>query len=186
MSPDVRIATRDGRRLYAKSDFLSTAQTYCADSYSQPSADEMLDGLVQQFARNVRLDLAPEYRNEGIRVLESRSGIAKADRKAFREAIKLTKNDPYGACLGFKALEAGNPDDVSVLFNIGLCHEGEDDLDTAETFYRRVLAVEPGKDYAEAGLRRIASRRRADTQMDMHFGPLEDEVLADDAEPSDG
>lgn len=179
-SPDVRIASRDGRRLYAKSDYLSTAESYCADSYSSPSADAMLDNLVQRFAQAVRLDLAPEHRKEGIRVLESRSGIAKADRKAFRDAIRLTKNDPYGACLAFKGFEATNPQDVSVLFNAGLCHEGEGDLDTAERLYQRAIAVAPGKDYAESGLARIASRRRAENQMAVHFGTNADETMRGD------
>lgn len=171
MRPDIRLATGDGRLLYSKTDNLTSTQRYCRDERDRPSVDTMLQGLVDQFANTVRYDLAPSYRSEGQRVLESRKGVAKEDRDAFKRAVKLTKNDPLGACLAFEALEANNPEDISVLFNIGLCRESEGDLDEAARLYRQVLALEPGKNYAEDGLRRIASRRRANRQLDIHYGP---------------
>jgi hypothetical protein len=174
LRPEVRLVTRDGRSLYSKSDYLTRSERYCADERRTPSVDSMVQSMVDQFASTVRYDMAPSYRSQGIRVLESRKGIAKADRKAFGNAIKLTKSDPVGACMAFEALEPGNPQDVSILFNIGLCRESDGNLEEAAERYRRVLAIEPGKDYAEDGLRRIASRRRAQRQLDIHFGPAEE------------
>lgn len=174
LRPEVRLVTRDGRSLYSKSDYLTRLQRYCMDERSTPSVDTMMQAMIDQFASTVRYDMAPSYRSQGIRVLESRKGIAKEDRKAFGNAVKMTKNDPLGACLAFEALEANNPQDVSVLFNVGLCRESEGNLDEAAGLYRQVMAIQPGKDYAEDGLRRIASRRRAERQFDIHYGPAEE------------
>lgn len=173
MRPELRLITRGGRSLYSKSDYLTRTERYCADVRGRPSVDSMVQSMVDQFAGTVRYDMAPSYDRKGYRVLESRKGVAKEDRDAFKKAVKLTKNDPLGACLAFEALEANNPEDISVLFNIGLCRESEGDLDEAARLYRQVLALEPGKDYAEDGLRRISSRRRAQRQLDVHYGPEE-------------
>ena len=179
LRPEVRLVSRDGRQLYSHSDSLSTSERYCADSYGSPSADKMLQVLIDRFARTVRLDLAPEYREEQVRLLESRSGIAKADHKAFRNAVKLTKNDPIGACFAFEALEAGNPQDVSILFNLGLCREGEGNLEAAQGYYQRAVATGAGKGAPEQGLARLASRWRAQDQLAVRFGEPE----GNDAEP---
>jgi tetratricopeptide (TPR) repeat protein len=169
LRPDVRLARIDGRLLYSRTDRLIASRRFCEDERSTPSVDGMLQGLIDQFAWTVRYDLAPSYLSQGYRVMESRKGIAKPDRKVFGNAVKLTKNDPLGACLAFAALEESNPQDVSVLFNVGLCEEGQGNLDQAAGYYRRVLALEPGKDYAEDGLRRIASRRRAERQLEIRY-----------------
>ena len=173
LRPELRMISRDGRRLYAKSDYLSASQRYCADEDGSPSVDSMLQGLIDRFAGEVRLDLVPVERREVLRVLESRKGIVKADRRAFKNAVKLTKNDPYGACLAFKAMEATNPQHVSVLFNIGLCEEGDGNLDAASDYYLRAIEIKPGEGYSAAGLDRIASRRQAEQQLAMHFGSVQ-------------
>ncbi|WP_209347370.1 hypothetical protein [Pontixanthobacter sp. CEM42] len=173
--PQIRLIGADGREIYRKRDSLSASEDYCADDSSTPSIEEMLDGMVNSFARTVRYDLAPVYRNQDIRVLESRKGMTGDAKNAFRSAVKLTKTDIKASCDGFRALESSDPEHVSVLFNIGLCAEGEGELDLAADYYRRTLAAEPGKDYAESGLRRIGRRERANTQLDAHYGPeLED------------
>ena len=167
--PEARLISLAGERLYAASDEMSRTEHFCEDE-SEPSVDAMIDDMAGKFARKVRLDLAPEFRREGQRVLEGRKGIAKADRNAFKNAVRLTKNDPFGACAAFADLEAGNPRDISVLFNIGLCRESEGDLDGALAYYGRVLEIAPRQAHAEAGAARIASRRRADDQVARHFG----------------
>ena len=184
--PQIRLIGADGREIYRKRDSLRTSESFCANDYSNPSIDEMLDGLVNNFARSVRYDLAPVFRDQQIRVLESRKGIKGDAKKAFRNAVKLTKSDIGASCEGFSGLEETYPDHVSVLFNIGLCAEGMGELDRAETYYRRALAVEPGKDYPTDGLRRIADRARADAQLDVHFGPVAEEDSGEQATPASG
>lgn len=170
LRPEVRLVAREGDMLYAKGDTLTASRRFCTDETTTPSVDSMIEELARSFAGAVRLDLAPQWRAEDIRVLENRDGIAKPDHDAFRTAIRLTKTDIAGACNAFEALEAGNPGSVSILFNIGLCREAAGDLAAAEQAYRSALALSPRKVEPRDGLARIASRVRAGRQLAIHYG----------------
>lgn len=165
LSPRVALFTLTGEMLYSHGNRWSDAATYCADSSILPSANAMVDGLISSMARSIRLDLAPLQKSEDIRVMESRRDVARADRSAFRDAVRLTKNDPLGACLRFQELEQRNPQSVSVIFNNGLCAEHEQSQDQAAEYYRRALAIDPGKDYPAAGLGRVNSAMRAEAAL---------------------
>ena len=171
LRPEVRLVAREGALLYAKGDTLIASQRFCEDEGRPPPIEAVVQDLAYGFAAGVRADLAPTYRAEGIRILESRDGIAKSDHNAFRAAVRLTKTDPDGACRAFAALEPGNPRDLSILFNLGLCHESKGELEMAAQQYDIVLGIKPGKIEAEEGLRRIASRLRAEQQLSTHYGP---------------
>ncbi len=170
LRPEIRLVAREGDLLYAKGETLSLSRRFCKDEEGKPPVDPMVEELAAQFARAVRRDLAPEYRAEDIRVLESRKGMSKADQAAFKTALRLTKTDVEAACDAFAALEAGNPANITVLFNIGLCHEGAGDLEAAAQVYEQTLALSPRKPEPRDGLARIASRLRAAQQMALHDG----------------
>lgn len=170
LRPEVRLVAREGDLLYAKGDTATTGRRFCKDEKGSPPVNSMVEELARGFADAVRHDLAPEYRAEAIRVLESREGMSKADQSAFKAALRLTKNDVAGACRAFEALEASNPQSVTILFNIGLCREGEGELELAERFYRSALDLKPGKLEPQEGLGRIASRLRAEQQLVLHYG----------------
>ena len=175
LRPSIRLIAVDGTELYGERDMIGEKRHYCAEGY-EPSSRAILEKLVSDFTRQVRYDLAPVQRSQGIRVMESRKNLNKKDRKPFRNAVKLTKTDVSAACSAFAALEANNPQHPSVLYNIGLCAEGLDDFEKAADYYNRALAVEPGKDYPTRGLQRISDRARADMQLEEHFGPVESEA----------
>jgi tetratricopeptide (TPR) repeat protein len=162
---EVRLVARDGELLYAKGDAITLQRRFCRDEQVVPSVDEMVAEMAGRFAGMVRGDLAPTYRAEDIRLLESRRGIAKSDHEAFRAALRLTRTDVAAACDGFAALEANNPRDITVLFNIGLCFESADNLERAAEIYQNVLSINPRKIEPEQGLGRIASRVRAQGQL---------------------
>jgi len=170
LRPEVRLVAREGDLLYAKGDTLTVSRRFCKDEDGKPPVDPMVEELAAQFAREVRRDLAPEFRAEDIRVLESRKGMSKADQAAFKTALRLTKTDVEAACDAFAALEAGNPSDITILFNIGLCHESAGDLAAAVRVYEQVLAISPRKAEPRDGLARIASRLRAEQQLALHYG----------------
>ncbi|WP_285710810.1 hypothetical protein [Erythrobacter oryzae] len=170
LRPEVRLVSREGELLYGKGDQLVTSRRFCKDEEATPPVDSMIEELARQFADAVRYDLAPVQRYDTIRVLESREGMSKPDQAAFKAALKLTKKDPAGACRAFEALQATNPQSVTILFNIGLCREGEGDLEAAEQLYSQALALKPGKLEPQEGLGRIASRRRAERQLSLRYG----------------
>ena len=165
LRPEVRLVARNGDLLYAKGDTLTLQRRFCRDEQVTPSVDDMVAELAGRFAATLRADLAPTFRAEDIRLLESRSGIVKTDHAAFREALRLTKSDVAAACDAFAALEANNPRDITVLFNIGLCFESADNLENAAEIYETVLTISPRKVEPQQGLARIASRIRAQQQL---------------------
>jgi hypothetical protein len=173
LSPELRLVSRRGDLLYAKNDKLTVSRRFCKDEDGSPSVDDMIRELAETFASRVRNDLAPTFRADDIRLLESRAGIAKADHAAFRNALRLTKSDVAAACRAFEALEPTNLTSITVMFNIGLCHESNGDLELAAHIYESVLALGPRKAEPTEGLRRIASRLRAEQQMAAHYGDPE-------------
>ena len=166
LSPRIQLVSASGDRLYSRDQPVSQIIRFCRDEGERPSPlrekDEMIDALIEQ----VRLDLAPRTLSEGVRVMESRKDIAREDRRAFKDAVKLTDNDPYAACLGYMQLEETNTQSVSVLFNIGLCHEADGSLDLARDYYSRALQIDPGRDYPSWGMDRINARKRAIAQLE--------------------
>lgn len=170
LRPEVRLVSREGELLYAKGDTLVASRRFCEDEEQTPPVSGMIEELASRFAAEVRGDLAPTERYDNIRVLESREGMSKPDQTAFRAALRLTKNDIAGACRAFEALEATNPQSITILFNIGLCHENADDLEAAAARYEAVLAISPRKPEPQEGLARIASRLRAERQLALHYG----------------
>jgi hypothetical protein len=167
IGPSIRLIDPDGALLDAFDEPRESAIRYCRDD-ERPSQDDMIRQLVMSLARDLRGRFAPVERVEDIRVMEDRNGLSGADRDAFRDAVRLTKQDARLACDAFGALEAGNAAHPSVLFNLGLCAESAADLAGAEAYYRRALAANAKADYAGAGLRRIEERRRADAQLAAH------------------
>ena len=88
------------------------------------------------------------------------------DGRTFREAVQLTKSDAGAACATWSALEAGNPENTAILFNLGLCAESRDELREAHGYYQRVIARDDDDDYARQGVARIEARWHANAQIE--------------------
>jgi len=161
--PEVALV-EDGSTLYQRRDSFERSERYCADNSYVPSADAMLDPMISRFARLVRLDLAPEQRFERIRILESRKGLQRPDRRAFRQAIRLTKSDPVGACAAFEDILTRNPFQRSALYNAALCREAAGELELAAEAYDQLILAS-NKNRFRGGLARVNSRVLAREQM---------------------
>lgn len=161
--PEVELVAH-GSTLYTRQDSFANSERYCADSSYIPSAEAMLDNMIARFARQVRLDLAPEQRFERIRILESRKGLSGNDRKAFKQAIKLTKSDPTGACTMFEDILVRNPFQRSALYNVALCREAAGELELAGDSYAQLVLVSD-KSRFRSGMARVNSRFRAREQL---------------------
>lgn len=154
-----------GEQLYSQNQSRTAAERFCADSDYVPSSLEKANELIEGLVADIRRDLAPVERRQGIRVMERRKDLRKEDRRPFRNAVKATDDSVTAACEGFAAFEATNPTHVSVLFNIGLCKESAGELEGALDYYGRALEVDPGRDYPTDGFRRVRSRVRAEEQL---------------------
>ena len=162
--PDIEILRPDGSVLHSVRDEARRSTDYCSDEDSRPSVQRMGDRLIENFASTMRHTLAPRFRSSDYRLLERRKGLEKADRKQFKQGLKLTKTDEKAACEVFKGMVESNPQQVSVLFNVGLCHEAAGDYTLAEVFYRRAWDVEPDKWMTDDALKRIAKQQQAEEQ----------------------
>ncbi len=165
IEPRIFLTAVDGEQIYSHSTPRAQSERYCEDDRSVPSSLAMANALIDQIVSTIRSDLAPVDSVRNIRVMERRREIRREDRDAFRDAVRATESDVVAACTGFLALEAANPDNVSLLFNIGLCYERTDDLLDAASYYRNALALDPGRDYPTRGLRRVNSRLRAEANL---------------------
>lgn len=165
VDPRLLLTGASGEQLYSQTEPRVAAERFCADQSGVPFSLDMENELIDALADDIRRDLAPRERRQGIRVMESRRNLRKEDRRAFRDAIKLTDGDVNAACDGFEALEAANPEHASVLFNIGLCHESSGELEAALDYSARALVTDPGRDYPTDGMRRVRSRIRAEEDL---------------------
>ena len=178
--PDIRLVAVDGEEIFSFTARQSDSKTYCEDSSNSPSVSGLLSGLHSSVAGRIRNELAPKERRSEYRILERRKGMAKSDRGLFKDAIRMTKNDPLAACIGFQGLEATNSEQASVLFNIGLCKEGEGDLDAAQGYYERTIALLGDKQYTTEAMKRIGQRREANAQLAIRYNAENEAALAEE------
>lgn len=169
--PTLRLIGIDGDLIHSDGTAASRQVRYCADQ-DQPSLDPLVNEALREIADRMRADLAPTQRSDLFRIMESRKRMDRQAAKAFRAAVKLTKRDVAGACNAFEDLEGVIGDQVSLLFNIGLCAEFEEDFARARNYYQRSLDVDASKGYAAQGLYRLERRKRAGQQLEARFGAL--------------
>ena len=170
LRPEIQLVGRDGVLLWSGSPERSEQFSYCPNHDTTPSADPVIDRLLEGLASDVRYVLVPSWNGGAVRIMESRSGLDRSYRNAFRDAVALTKTDQDAACAEFLRLQELSPDQDSLLFNTGLCAERDGAADTAVQFYERALASERSDDEAQIGIARIADTRRAQDQIARHFG----------------
>lgn len=163
--PEVALIVEEGT-LYRREDSFVDSERYCADSSYVPSATAMLDAMVSRFARLVRLDLAPVRRLNRFHILESRKGLKGPDREEFKQAIRLTKSDPIGACMAFEDILSRNPFQRSTLYNAALCREADGQLDLAAEAYDQLVLASDSSRFS-SGRARVESRFRAQEQLAM-------------------
>lgn len=166
----VRLVDREGALIHAFDRQSEQAQRFC-EGDDRPSREGLVRQLVARYADELRGELAPVERFEQIRVMETRRGLSQDDGRSFREAVRLTKDDPSAACGAWSALEAANPDHVAILFNLGLCAESRGELHEASAYYRSVIAGGEDAAYARQGMTRIEQRLRANAQLESRRSP---------------
>ncbi|MEE4287760.1 MAG: hypothetical protein V2J14_00195 [Erythrobacter sp.] len=144
-------------------------QIKIACGYAFPTLGSDPEFMLDRMVERVGALLFPVERRESFRIRESRKGLRREDRDAFRRAVKLTDDDPDAACAAFAGLLETNPDQLSVIFNVGLCAEAADDPDLAYEMYVRALGHDPKMGYARAGIERIERASAVEDQFERHF-----------------
>ena len=165
LRPSLRLIASNGRVIWSAEPNRAQDFLYCPAFDDRPQVDPTIDSWLEAIAGEARFALAPHYANRDIRIMESRSGLPRASRRPFADAIRLTEVDPGAACTAFMDLLAANPAHPSLTFNVGLCAEQRGDYAGADRHYGAARLFDTSDDEAGEGLSRVDQRRRADRQM---------------------
>ena len=152
----------DGRRIYSRSLPEKQEQTICfGDDEEFSSSESEIRKMVGNAARAIRSDLAPRQYRSNIRVLESRKGMDKAERKFFKAAVKMTKSDQTEACRMWDEAAMNGQVHISLIFNWGLCAERSGDLEVALDRYQQAQVLSPKKYEVRQAIDRVNDHLRA-------------------------
>lgn len=163
LNPSLRMARiDDGAIVYQRQIFQSDQIVLCPDRTANRSIPDTISALIGNVVAEVRLDIAPQYRNDAIRVLEVRKGLTKDQSNRFRDALKATARNPQGACDIWQALDGEVPGQSSIIFNLALCAEQRGELDEALVHYRQAQTLLPRERAVNAAFDRINARRAAE------------------------
>ncbi|MDM7957784.1 hypothetical protein [Blastomonas sp.] len=163
LNPSLRMARIDDGAIVYQRQILQRDQiVVCPDRSANRSVPDTVDALIGNVVAEVRLDIAPVYRSDAIRVLEVRKGLDKDQSGRFRDALKATARNPQGACDIWAALDSEVPGQSSIVFNLALCAEQRGDLDDALRRYREAQALLPRERAINAAFDRINARSAAE------------------------
>lgn len=167
----LRMVRIDGTVIHTD-DRTDTRETKSCEGDSQPprARHEVVRDQIRVLVDAMRLDYAPRFRDEAVRVDESRKGLVKADAARFKAAVKLTKTDTRAACGAWREVAASNPQHLPTMFNLALCNEHEGQRDAAVQGYRTVLGFAPRTYAASAAISRISLDAQARAQIAAHNG----------------
>lgn len=171
LRPEMRLIAYDGRLLWSSPLERSEQFSFCPEVDEEPDVDPRIDAMLEDVAQQVRSELAPSFIASDVRIMESRNGLDRDVRNAFRAAVQLTKSDEAAACHEFERLHAADPEQDSLTFNAGLCAEQRGDFAAARRYYRAALASKRSDDEAQAGLERIARTLQGTRQVEARFAP---------------
>ena len=166
VGPRATLRSADGTILWSSQLSRNEVLSYCPDHDDEPLVAPVVDGALASAADDVRRALAPVQIIEDIRIMERRKGMARDVSRAFRDAVRMTKQDERAACDAFAALEPALGSHPSLLFNLGLCAEQIGDFATAETYYRQALVDKTSDDEAQTGLHRVDQSLVAERQLE--------------------
>lgn len=163
LNPSLRMARLDdGGIVYQRQIFQRDEVVTCPDRPANRSLPDTVSMLIGNVVAEARLDLAPVYRRDAIRVLEARKGLNKDQANRFRDALKATARNPQAACDIWQAIDAEVPAQSSIVFNLALCAEQRGALDEAVQHYREAQTLLPRERAIDTAIDRILARRAAE------------------------
>jgi len=172
---NIRLARfEDGQTIFTDGPSKKHEQTVCGRDESFSSSESEIRKMIDSVAYELRRDLAPIRLTQKIRVLERRKGMAKAQAKFFKAAVKMTKKGEAEACRMFDNMAAGGAPHGSITFNRALCAEQRGELDTALSLYADA-DLQLGGNKTSDDTRRVFSHQRALADWDARMAALNPE-----------
>lgn len=161
ISTNVRLrfhAPVDGRVLLTNGNTRRDEKVICPDDTSGPqTVEEVVADLMYSAMFAILPQFSPNLGEVGVSLHENTNGIAKADIKRFKNAVKLTQKNNAAGCAEFDAMYANDRGSNALAFNTGLCAERWENTERAVEIYQNM----PSEPHVRDALSRLEINRRA-------------------------
>ena len=152
------------REAFRKQFSRSKDEVVCDSDEAFGSVESALQSMANKVASEIRFALAPYHRDYDVRILESRKGMEKVDKKIFKAAVKLTKKDELAACDMWQQQADNGLQQISLQFNLGVCAEKKGELAKAMMLYEDAISRFGTKYELREAIDRVGERQLADSQ----------------------
>ena len=148
----------DGRVLLTNGNTRRDDKVICPDDSAGPrTVEEIVSDLLSASMFAILPQFAPYVGELNVSLHENTNGIAKAEIKRFKNAIKLTQRNPAAGCAEFNAMYANDRTSNALSFNTGLCAENSGNPERAIAVYQNM----PSEQHVRDALDRLEANRRA-------------------------
>ena len=148
----------DGRVLLTNGNTRRDDKVICPDDTSGPrTVEEIVSDLMCASMFSILPQFSPSLGELNVKLRENTDGIAKADIKRFKNAVKLTQRNSSAGCAEFDAMYANDRTSNALSFNVGLCAENSGNTERALAVYQNM----PSETHVRDALDRLETNRRA-------------------------
>lgn len=141
---DLRIVrTRGGSVAYSARKPRRDEVTWCPTDSPPGAVESTIREMIDSIASETAREITPYTERYALRFYESRSGMPKDVSEAFKAAMKLTQSNLPAACQAFAAIDQTMPDQVIIVYDLGICAEARGDYAAAKALYQRAAMIRP-------------------------------------------
>ena len=128
---------------------------WCGNQQPWATIDQTVRNMATDVAKEFRKIATPRADDYSVRYKEKNDGLDSAAKASFKTAMSLTKSDPMAACRIFDELSASYANQLSVVFNQGVCDEIQHNYVLGEIHYTDAAKLEGGRGDAAKALERV-------------------------------
>jgi len=146
-----------GEVVYSKEHKGGRYGRYCLDSGYVISSESLLQQAKNQAISNFLRDIAPYKTTYSVKIKEKIEEVAGEDKETFKNSLRwLESKDLNKACDIWEKLLEKYPNNITLLYNLGVCYETKSNLKDAYSFYKKAynLLSKPDEDVINA-LKRV-------------------------------
>ncbi len=142
-----------GEVVYSKNNKGFASGEYCLDSGYTVSSQYLLNLAKERAIKKFLKDIAPYKTYYSLKIKEDIEGISEKDEETFKNSLDwIDAKDLNKACDIWKKLLKKYPNNITLLYNLGVCYETKNNLTKAYTFYKKAynLLSKPDEDVINA------------------------------------
>lgn len=129
--------TIDGGIIYSSNKGDQKQIVFCPDVKNTESTEDLVTSMISDAASSVRHDMAPRQYSYSVSLQETRKGLPRTYKNAFKAAVDLSEADQNASCAAFNDLYIKAPEARSVIYNAAICAERAGDFDKAINLFTK-------------------------------------------------